>query len=477
MKVLQTASTYHVEFSTEVLVPAPVKSTLTSTENEISCMASKWTPPPPGFIKFNCDGAFHSSTHRGATAIIARDWNGVVVCHQLILFLGVDALTIEGQAVYHALLTARRMSFDNIIVEMDCVVLHSSILSKTFDSHWHITAVLHDILHSTQSPNTLVGEPPQEHPTPSSSSSVVVVASIRAPNHDFPHFLSGNQKSISKLQKTRVPNSWLPTTFRKISTITVACLISLVIGVEQSRWKALVDLEQMQTVHLVKLSDVQCQLESQLKFITEAWLQIVECRQILKWTYAYGYYLPEHEHDSSLSACNVCRFLKLEAKVFYQIAFFQLQTLCTGEVESSLERLHRCAEELETYLNLEHQLAKEFNEFLTKLAGLTSEPVEIGIQDAWLVYLSIFKPFSVVIAAVIGAIFFGVYGSIKSFLHLEVDAKLRFHKENMTLEYVLNNCASQCPPALHILEDVLDRDVINAGPLDTFRTKFEVVLE
>ena len=24
--------------------------------------------------------------------------------------------------------------------------------------------------------------------------------------------------------------------------------------------------------------------------------QIVECRRVLKWTYAYGYYLPEREH-------------------------------------------------------------------------------------------------------------------------------------------------------------------------------------
>ena len=24
--------------------------------------------------------------------------------------------------------------------------------------------------------------------------------------------------------------------------------------------------------------------------------QIIECRRVLKWTYAYGYYLPEHEH-------------------------------------------------------------------------------------------------------------------------------------------------------------------------------------
>ncbi|KAK3023839.1 hypothetical protein RJ639_044556 [Escallonia herrerae] len=80
-----------------------------------------------------------------------------------------------------------------------------------------------------------------------------------------------------------------------------------------SRQKALADLNQMQTVHLEKLSDKQCQPESQLKFIIEAWLQ----------------------------------------------------------AESGLERLHQCAEkELQGYLNAEGP-SKDFNEFRTKLAGLT----------------------------------------------------------------------------------------------------------
>ncbi|KAK6243982.1 hypothetical protein QUC31_010391 [Theobroma cacao] len=117
----------------------------------------------------------------------------------------------------------------------------------------------------------------------------------------------------------------------------------------QSRQKALADLQQMQTVHLEKLSDRQCQPESQLKFITEAWLQIVECRRVLKWTYAYGYYLPEHEHAKR--------------------QFFEY---LQGEAESGLERLHQCAEkELQVYLNAEGP-SKDFNEFRTKLAGLTS---------------------------------------------------------------------------------------------------------
>ncbi|KAL5703024.1 RBR-type E3 ubiquitin transferase [Ranunculus cassubicifolius] len=118
---------------------------------------------------------------------------------------------------------------------------------------------------------------------------------------------------------------------------------------QSSRQKAIADLQQMQAVHIEKLSNKHCQLESQLKFITEAWLQIIECRRVLKWTYAYGYYLPEHEHAKR--------------------QFFEY---LQGEAESGLERLHQCAEkDLQVYLNADSP-AKDFDEFRTKLAGLTS---------------------------------------------------------------------------------------------------------
>uniref|UniRef100_A0A7N1A051 RBR-type E3 ubiquitin transferase n=1 Tax=Kalanchoe fedtschenkoi TaxID=63787 RepID=A0A7N1A051_KALFE len=118
---------------------------------------------------------------------------------------------------------------------------------------------------------------------------------------------------------------------------------------QSSRQKALADLQQMQNLHLERLSDIQCQPESQLKFIIEAWQQIVECRRVLKWTYAYGYYLPEHEQAKRL--------------------FFEY---LQGEAESGLERLHQCAEkELQVYLTAVGP-SKDFNEFRTKLAGLTS---------------------------------------------------------------------------------------------------------
>ncbi|XP_052207743.1 probable E3 ubiquitin-protein ligase ARI7 isoform X2 [Diospyros lotus] len=118
---------------------------------------------------------------------------------------------------------------------------------------------------------------------------------------------------------------------------------------QSSRQKALADLHQMQTVYLERISDKQSQPESQLKFIIEAWLQIVECRRVLKWTYAYGYYLPEHEHAKR--------------------QFFEY---LQGEAEAGLERLHQCAEkDLQGYLNAEGP-SNDFNDFRTKLAGLTS---------------------------------------------------------------------------------------------------------
>ncbi|RRT63807.1 hypothetical protein B296_00007140, partial [Ensete ventricosum] len=113
--------------------------------------------------------------------------------------------------------------------------------------------------------------------------------------------------------------NWYFVPSRKISTNPNNVFQNL-----QSRQKALADLHSMQNE------------------------KIVECRRVLKWTYAYGYYLPEHEHAKR--------------------QFFEY---LQGEAESGLERLHQCAEkELQIYLDAESPM-KDFNDFRTKLAGLT----------------------------------------------------------------------------------------------------------
>ncbi|EOA39378.1 hypothetical protein CARUB_v10012456mg [Capsella rubella] len=116
---------------------------------------------------------------------------------------------------------------------------------------------------------------------------------------------------------------------------------------QQSRQKAMGDLQKMQSERLGRLSDIQCTPESQLKFIADAWLQIVECRRVLKWTYAYGYYLSDHAKRQ----------------------FFEY---LQGEAESGLERLHKCVEkEIEVFQTAEDP-SNDFNNFRSKLVGLTS---------------------------------------------------------------------------------------------------------
>ncbi|KAJ0507354.1 putative transcription factor C2H2 family [Helianthus annuus] len=119
---------------------------------------------------------------------------------------------------------------------------------------------------------------------------------------------------------------------------------------ERSRKQARLSLDKIETVYLNKLSLTYCQPEMQLRFIIDAWLQIVECRRVLKRTYAYGYYIPKIEHAKRL--------------------FFEY---VQGEAEVGLERLHGCAEkELQTFIENGEATEEEFNSFRVKLTGLTS---------------------------------------------------------------------------------------------------------
>ncbi|PON70170.1 E3 ubiquitin ligase RBR family [Parasponia andersonii] len=117
----------------------------------------------------------------------------------------------------------------------------------------------------------------------------------------------------------------------------------------RSRQKAVEGLRLVQVEYLDKLSFIYGQERPLLRFLTEAWQQIIRCRRVLQWTYAYGYYFPQHQWTK---------------KQFFEY----LQ----GEAEFSLERLHYCAEkELEKYVNAEGTV-QEFIDYRLKLAELTS---------------------------------------------------------------------------------------------------------
>ncbi|XWS25707.1 hypothetical protein CRYUN_Cryun27aG0090700 [Craigia yunnanensis] len=117
---------------------------------------------------------------------------------------------------------------------------------------------------------------------------------------------------------------------------------------QKSMKKAAADLQIVESEQIEILGRIQAQPEAQLSFLTEAWQQIVDCRRVLKWTYAYGYYLP----DEDLAKRNLFEYLQ-------------------GQAESGLERLHDCAEkELLPFLKNLHPV-KEFIEFRKKLSVLT----------------------------------------------------------------------------------------------------------
>ena len=67
----------------------------------------------------------------------------------------------------------------------------------------------------------------------------------------------------------------------------------------QARQKAMAEAVKTQNEILEQLSDMTKTPTSQLKFIMDAWGQIVECRRMLKWTYAYGYYAFADDEDTA----------------------------------------------------------------------------------------------------------------------------------------------------------------------------------
>ncbi|XP_074315834.1 putative E3 ubiquitin-protein ligase ARI7 [Silene latifolia] len=137
----------------------------------------------------------------------------------------------------------------------------------------------------------------------------------------------------------------------------------------KSMQKAIQDLHNLQTIQLPELSDRVSVPVTQLEFIVESWKQIIECRRVLKWTYAYGFFMPEHEDVK---------------KKFFEY----LQ----GEAELGLERLHHCAEiEMsKKLLGDDGEIKAEFGDFgkfraelikLTKVTGTYFENLVTGLEN------------------------------------------------------------------------------------------------
>lgn len=105
-----------------------------------------------------------------------------------------------------------------------------------------------------------------------------------------------------------------------------------------------------------KLSKMSKFPEGDLTFILGAWKQVVECRRILKYSYAYGFYKFEPKEDQDNTSLE-------NQKVFFE--FLQ------GDAESSLETLHSMVEQKLKELVEDPQMLANFQTFRKNMIGLT----------------------------------------------------------------------------------------------------------
>nr|XP_023890897.1 uncharacterized protein LOC112002963 [Quercus suber]POE62583.1 putative ribonuclease h protein [Quercus suber] len=94
--------------------------------------AVRWKPPPPGMVKVNFDGAIFSTHSSAGLGLIIRDQAGLVLAalsQEIPLPTLVE--TVEVIAARMALLFARELGFEKVLVEGDSEVIIKAIKEKS----------------------------------------------------------------------------------------------------------------------------------------------------------------------------------------------------------------------------------------------------------------------------------------------------------------------------------------------------------
>ncbi|KAL4379926.1 hypothetical protein GQ457_02G020200 [Hibiscus cannabinus] len=105
---------------------------------------SNWTPPPPGFLKINCDAAFEVHSGRAVAACVVRDEYGRIIKGETLSFLSRSASIAEAIAVRKGVLLAINEGWIKVIFESDNKGVITRLNSGMFNA-WESKAVEMDI--------------------------------------------------------------------------------------------------------------------------------------------------------------------------------------------------------------------------------------------------------------------------------------------------------------------------------------------
>ena len=90
----------------------------------------RWSPPPPGFVKINVDGAVFSDTNSAGVGTVIRNREGLVMTSHTQRFShAYSPVVIEALAALHGLQLARDLGFTNAVLEGDFLRIMSALQS------------------------------------------------------------------------------------------------------------------------------------------------------------------------------------------------------------------------------------------------------------------------------------------------------------------------------------------------------------
>ncbi|KAK4268485.1 hypothetical protein QN277_025138 [Acacia crassicarpa] len=141
--VIEKAKVSNFEFWTNCVVSSSIAGEVGTNSSPYV----QWSPPAPGCLKINVDGAFRMGTDVGAIGVVCRDWHELFKWGFIDKVKSISAFMTKALALKRALFLALDLGHDKVIFETDCLLLLTCVDSKSPDLfYWKSRSIIHDIL-------------------------------------------------------------------------------------------------------------------------------------------------------------------------------------------------------------------------------------------------------------------------------------------------------------------------------------------